>query len=257
MKTSYLHIHQAHCISTNQLAHFLLRSNSYKPSVIQQPLLITAVYQHKGKGMGQNTWLSPAGKNLLFSWVMQPVALQAQQIFSLNMLSILALHQTVAAHVNPSCLFVKWPNDLLYVHKKGHKKLAGMLIESRMSAQLTELIIGIGLNVNQVKHLPPSATSLQQITRRACSLTDLREGWIENFMQKYEELKKENGQESEQKIKQEYLSKLYQLNVWRKYACKGKECMGKITDVHANGQVVLQTARGMQRFMTKELVYLT
>ena len=59
---------------------------------------------------------------------------------------------------------IKYPNDILV----DGKKIAGVLIESRGSNDLDYIIVGIGLNVNQVdfKELNNKATSICKIINR-------------------------------------------------------------------------------------------
>ena len=71
------------------------------------------------------------------------------------------LHDDHHTHTH---IAIKWPNDLLW----NHKKLAGILIEMTDATQgRTDVIIGIGLNVNAIQ------TNNTSITTPWCALCDI------------------------------------------------------------------------------------
>jgi len=124
-------------------------------------MMVWTDYQTAGRGCGQNTWESEAGKNLLFSMLIHPQELKATEQFRISMAISLAMIKALAPMAGQ--LHIKWPNDI-YWHDR---KLAGILIENRLSGQLVrQSIIGVGLNVNQTEFLSnaPNPVSLRQIT---------------------------------------------------------------------------------------------
>jgi BirA family biotin operon repressor/biotin-[acetyl-CoA-carboxylase] ligase len=88
----------------------------------------------------------------------------------------LAVREAAAARVT-SRVAVKWPNDVL----AGRHKLAGVLVESQVSGtQLSSVVVGIGINVEQpgfAPELADVATSLALLgaesRERAELLTDV------------------------------------------------------------------------------------
>jgi BirA family biotin operon repressor/biotin-[acetyl-CoA-carboxylase] ligase len=136
--------------STNDLAsRFLL---SHRPNECCR--LVTADYQHAGRGRRGRKWLSPPNLNLLFS-IAIPVIPQPESEFKsfeftpglFNLAAALAVCEAVEAcsSLHPS---VKWPND---VHICG-RKLAGVLCEAIVkpgSSRICGMVVGIGLNTNQ------------------------------------------------------------------------------------------------------------
>lgn len=142
------------CHSTNDL----MAQMSAKKQLYEGAIIITK-HQTKGKGQRGNQWTSPEGQNLTFSVYLKPSFLKPSQQFELNRMVSLALLDVIKTLGNESKVFVKWPNDLIL----NKKKVAGILIENSIhQAGITESIIGIGLNVNQVENLLPTATSLAQ-----------------------------------------------------------------------------------------------
>lgn len=85
------------------------------------------------------------GKNLTFSVVCYP-KIESRKAFYLNIVASLAVRKTLSDLGIQS--EIKWPNDIL-VHQK---KICGILIENQLAGhQIQQSIIGIGLNVNQLK----------------------------------------------------------------------------------------------------------
>lgn len=120
-------------------------------------LVITAEHQSEGRGKPGRTWVSPRGKNLLFSLLLRP-PLKANQLPIVTQMAC----RSVAAALESFCGLgaeFKRPNDLLI---KG-KKICGILTEgsSRASGDTEAVVIGIGLNVNAAPgELPEGATSV-------------------------------------------------------------------------------------------------
>ncbi|MEZ5072074.1 MAG: biotin--[acetyl-CoA-carboxylase] ligase [Bacteroidales bacterium] len=138
--------------STNAHARTLIKTASQ-----DELFCVIADYQSSGRGQGSHSWHSEPGKNLLLSLVCFPAFLSASDQFSLSVMTALSVvgccgDLEVEARI-------KWPNDIL----AGNRKLAGILIENGiMGTKVSHSIIGIGLNVNQVRfpEFPTGATSL-------------------------------------------------------------------------------------------------
>jgi biotin-[acetyl-CoA-carboxylase] ligase BirA-like protein len=109
----------------------------------EEGLVIVADYQTEGRGKPGRQWISPAGKNLLFSVLLRPPISQAEA----PMITQIACRSVAAILKNEFGLdpAFKRPNDILI----NGKKICGVLTESSSSlTQLKSVIIGIGLNVN-------------------------------------------------------------------------------------------------------------
>ena len=127
---------------------------------------VIAECQTNGKGQRGNCWESEEGKNLTFSTVIYPTALEAKKHFIISAIASYAVYDALAQYT--SGFSIKWPNDL-YWHDK---KIGGILIENDMEGKyITQSIIGIGINVNQLNFLSdaPNPVSLAQITASAIS----------------------------------------------------------------------------------------
>ena len=78
---------------------------------------------------------------------------------------------------------IKWPNDLLFKHKK----LCGILTELRAEAdQMKFVVIGIGLNVNHTaSQLPEGATSIRQEMDKHFSRVQILQEILRSFERWY------------------------------------------------------------------------
>ena len=119
--------------STND---YLLRKEKNKNKDIK---ICIAEEQTKGRGRRGKSWISPKFKNIYFSLNSY---LKKEDLSGLSIAVALSVSQ-VLTKINVMSL-IKWPNDLLV----GNKKICGILIETAKEAELTKVVIGIGINVN-------------------------------------------------------------------------------------------------------------
>ena len=128
--------------------------------------LIITDSQTTGRGQYQRTWQSQQGENLTFSLVFEPS--NQYRLTILTLACALAVADVCGEQVK-SKLDLKWPNDVLFEGKK----LSGLLTEAIYNGNLLDrVIIGIGINVNQIDfddELEDSAISLVSITKKRFS----------------------------------------------------------------------------------------
>lgn len=134
--------------------------------------VVAAWAQTAGRGQGDHTWTSAPGENLTFSLVLKapplplvaaPDLLLVTQLITRSLREYL-LQKGVQARI-------KWPNDI-YV---GDRKICGILIENVLeSGFLRDSIVGIGLNLNQVRFPAdlPNPVSLRQLTGASYDLKE-------------------------------------------------------------------------------------
>lgn len=131
-----------------------------------------ADFQTKGRGKWGRKWISPSGKNLLFSILLRP-HFKASKAPGLTQLACRSVAKVLEKNFKLTPHF-KRPNDVLV---RG-KKICGVLVEckGRPSGDIESLVIGIGLNVNSRREeLIAGATSLREETRRRQPRTALLE----------------------------------------------------------------------------------
>ncbi len=124
--------------------------------------LVIASFQEKGRGRYvDRSWLADKGLNLLFTLVLRQAHLCSQR---LPVLVGLAVAQTIEQRFALP-VQIKWPNDLLVQERK----FAGVLCEALVEGPSQGILIGVGLNCNQI-HFPGrlgrSATSLAKALGR-------------------------------------------------------------------------------------------
>jgi len=104
-----------------------------------------AEHQFNGKGRLDRIWHSPFGLNLYCS-CSYTFHKDMSELSGLSLVVSLAVRATLQAYL-PASLKIKWPNDILY----DHKKLSGILIEVNAESNgSSTAIIGIGINVNMI-----------------------------------------------------------------------------------------------------------
>jgi BirA family biotin operon repressor/biotin-[acetyl-CoA-carboxylase] ligase len=122
---------------------------------VQPGTVVFAEAQTAGRGRRDNRWITPRGKDLMFSLLLQPPA-PVEKWPRITTLAALAVCKAVEEEL-PLTPRIKWPNDI-YLEDR---KLSGLLAETVSAARGLALVLGIGLNVNTIEfppHLP--ATSL-------------------------------------------------------------------------------------------------
>ena len=129
----------------------------------EKPLLIIAERQNSGRGRGTNRWWSHDGA-LTFSLLLERISAAAEaQATPLVSLSMGVAVCEAILSVSPELdVGLKWPNDVFV----SGRKVAGVLIECPSPAS-GDLVIGIGLNVNNSMQIAPA-----EVARAASSLFD-------------------------------------------------------------------------------------
>jgi len=123
--------------STNRAAADLARSGEVEGT------LVVAEFQTRGRGRGDHTWSSPAGKDLLFTILLRPEGavqyrLPVTLVFSLGVSRVLSEALGVA-------VVVDWPNDLVI----DGLKIGGILAEGSAAPGTADfVVVGFGVNVN-------------------------------------------------------------------------------------------------------------
>src|SRR4051812_24896427 len=106
-----------------------------------------AEQQTAGRGRGSHQWHSAQSTGIYCSVILRP-ALPPSEVLVLSLAAGLAVYsalQEIDSHILPD---LKWPNDLL-IHGK---KFCGILTEMAGEAtRVRHIVVGIGINVNQVK----------------------------------------------------------------------------------------------------------
>jgi BirA family transcriptional regulator, biotin operon repressor / biotin---[acetyl-CoA-carboxylase] ligase len=140
-------------------------TNQYLKKFFHHPatIICLAEQQTLGKGRLQRTWHSPFGQNIYFSCLYHFNA-DISELSGLSLVIGLAVTKAIYLFSGVQC-HVKWPNDVIF----NHKKISGNLIEVQAESHgATHTIIGIGINVNMIDDtqsiITQQWTSLRHIT---------------------------------------------------------------------------------------------
>lgn len=121
--------------STNDIAW------EYSSNKANNGLAVFSEQQTNGRGRMGNKWLSTPGQSLLCSIVLTNSKVKPQ-------LLTLGCAVAIAETIQNCCQIetrIKWPNDVIIAGKK----IAGILLESRISKGKSDYVIGIGINCHQ------------------------------------------------------------------------------------------------------------
>lgn len=205
--------------------------------------VVVANYQTAGRGCGTNTWESERGKNLLFSVLLHPKDVAANQQFRLSMAVSLAICEALDNLIGN--VSIKWPNDIYW--RNG--KICGILIEQTLQGNsIKDCIVGVGLNVNQQRFVSgaPNPVSLWQI----CEQETDREALLRDILVRLERILGEP-------VRDRYLSRLYRRQGFHPYVDSSGVFMAEIADVEDDGHLVLSDDSGsVRRYAFKEVQFI-
>ena len=213
--------------------------------------VVSADEQTAGKGMGSNGWESEVGKNLTFSLALDMGFLPAERQFLLSEAVPLGIIEVLDTLLPSEKLSIKWPNDIYFENRK----LAGILINSTIKANMMDVsIIGIGLNVNQMKFQdwPTHPISLKMVTGKEYDLKPLLEQIAERILIKVQQL-----QSTPTSIEKDYLKRLFRYRTWADYEVEGKVLRLFMTGIDPFGRLqLLDTENKPYCFDIKEIRFI-
>lgn len=231
------------CQSTNTVLCSMAEA-----SVLEEGCVLITENQTKGRGQAGNHWVSEPGTNLTFSVLLKPIFLEPSRQFFLNMVVGLAVCDAIKT-VSGLPALVKWPNDVL-IHDN---KVCGILIENQLQGQqFVQVIVGIGLNVNQEEFAWVGATSLKTLTGHSLDKTHVLTVLMEQLELRYNQLK--GG--AYRLFTEQYHELLYRRAEQHLFEEKGKEFLGVITGVDEIGRLCIDTDQGQRKFNFKEVGFI-
>ncbi len=230
--------------STNDLAHFLAQKGEPEGTVV------FAKGQTEGRGRLGNTWVSPYGKGLYFSFILRP---RFNGVMASRVTLTVALAVARALEeIHIERVTIKWPNDILV----GDKKVCGILTEMHLEADIVGyLVTGIGLNVNTTfSELPEGAVSLKEASKRLFDIADLSHIIITHIDCYYALLCQDKFSEILTGIKER--SGLI-LGGRVRIECQEKIVEGYAVDFDENGALIIRSDNGfLEKVLTGHLVKL-
>ncbi len=232
--------------STNDLLKELLAKSTPLP----EGTVIMAEYQTAGKGQQQSGWHSEPEKNLIFSLLLFPNFLFADNSFFLLCAISLGVIKPLKKILGDQ-VRIKWPNDIYY----GQKKLGGILIENLLAKRsIRHSVVGIGININQdiFPDYLPNPISMQQILNKNSVIKEVLSQICVGIEIEYLKLKAGHFEE----IKQEYLQNLYGLGQELHFKTNEEIFTGVISTVNHLGLLGIQRENKTQFFDLKEIKFI-
>ncbi|MDH5604416.1 MAG: biotin--[acetyl-CoA-carboxylase] ligase, partial [Cyclobacteriaceae bacterium] len=172
------------CHSTNLVAVDMIKARTAENGHI-----VITDDQFAGSGQVGRSWEAMPGKNLTFSIILYHDALAVKEQFDLNMIVSLGIHEFLSNLLNLN-IEIKWPNDIFVKNNK----VAGILIRNSITGnQITDSVVGIGLNVNQTLFNAPQATSLKVLTGKEYQLQRLLPELVLSIEKRYLVYNKKGG----------------------------------------------------------------
>lgn len=191
--------------------------------------IILADSQNNGRGRQNRNWTSPTG-NLYFSLVLQP-KVSAEKIAQISFVGITALRLAISKIVKNSTA-AKWPNDLLI----DEKKVAGLLLESKISGSAAEFIIlGIGLNLIS----NPDNTIFPAANLQDFGVEITPELALKNFLDEFEILYQNWLDFGFKGVRKLWLQNAYRLGEQISVKLDDKIIAGIFADLDAEGNLIL------------------
>lgn len=233
LKTKWLGKHMVHQIkmpSTQTMANQLAQDGCAHGTVV------IADRQEAGRGRMNRSWFSNNDLGVWLSIVLRPNVqpLQGPQ-FTLVVATVLAELMEQDVGITPA---IKWPNDILI----NDKKVAGILTEMQAEQdQIHHIVIGIGLNVNQLadsfeSEISQRATSLNIETGETFEKQKLIQSLLERFEVAFDRYQLKGFSE----VKDKWESFGYKINEEVAYKAGNVEEKGVIRGISTDGALLME-----------------
>jgi BirA family transcriptional regulator, biotin operon repressor / biotin---[acetyl-CoA-carboxylase] ligase len=135
---------------------------NYRLSVDKKFNVCISEKQTNGGGRFKRKWLSPYARNIYLS-IKYTIDKDVSELSGLSLILGIGVVEALSDAIGLDGLQIKWPNDILFEDSK----LCGISMDVRAEANaLTEITIGIGINVNmlELEDINRKWTSIQEIT---------------------------------------------------------------------------------------------
>jgi BirA family transcriptional regulator, biotin operon repressor / biotin---[acetyl-CoA-carboxylase] ligase len=194
-----------------------------------------AMEQTAGKGQRGKTWDATAGENIILSVIINPQCPFPAHPFIFNAAIALACYDFFRNWAGDETS-IKWPNDIYWRDRKA----GGILIENIVNGNTWNWsIVGIGINVNQVKFDPsiPNPVSIRQIRGEILDPLALTKELLAG-MEYYWTVWNTNRDT----LLEKYNSVLFRKGEKARFKAGNRVFEGTVKAVNAAGQLVLDTS---------------
>ncbi len=208
----------------------------------QGPVWILAHHQTAARGRRGRAWENPKG-NLAATLLLRPEGSPEQAALRSFVAALALFDACVAVTGRAAGLSLKWPNDVLL----NGGKLAGILLESTGQGRgVSHLAIGIGVNLTEA----PGTDAVEKGAVRPVSLLSETgahvepEDFLTELAAAYAVLETQFTTYGFDPIRTAWLSRAARLGEVIKARAGSSEAVGTFETVDADGNLVLNTAKG-------------
>jgi BirA family biotin operon repressor/biotin-[acetyl-CoA-carboxylase] ligase len=201
---------------------------------LEDPTIVVANEQTKGRGQQGAYWQSVKHQSLLFSIFKRFDDLSIYKISSITYAVSLGMKEALKKLQIPN-IAIKWPNDIM----SQSKKVAGILIENQIKqGKVVSSIIGIGLNVNEESFNElPQATSMLVSSGNKYNLKEVLDKVLKEILIQLQDIESDDIDD----LKVKYESSLFRKEMISVFETpEGRRFNGKIKGVNENGQIVIE-----------------
>jgi BirA family biotin operon repressor/biotin-[acetyl-CoA-carboxylase] ligase len=150
-------VHMSCAASTNTLVRKI--ADECMENDIRMPeAIVVAEEQREGRGRGERSWHSPAGKGI-YATTLHALPVEELAVLPLRIACMVATFLREAYAIDAR---IKWPNDILV----DGRKIAGILIEARHQEKGSYAMIGVGINVFPSNAAPANSVAISQVSKR-------------------------------------------------------------------------------------------
>lgn len=211
---------------------------------------VVAKRQTEGRGSRGRSWSSPLG-GLWFSTIWE-FTRDLSEVASFSLVSALSIAQVLTRIAGKT--EIKWPNDIMF----NNKKLGGILLElGRVSGKISYVVLGVGINVNNVladlpEEVRAGAATLSESTGRLYSLNHILAQTIRDLNLKYKVFERRGFAP----FHREYLDLVCHINRPVKIQVGKQMLVGVSEGITEQGYLVLKTSGGEQKIVSSADIFL-
>jgi len=233
----------------SQIEYFdsLASSNDYLTG-LDAPIhgrLCIVDYQTQGKGRQGKRWQATRGGSLMFSLGWAPSIRPGPE---LSLVVGLAIADMLDAAGVPE-VGLKWPNDVLI----GEAKVAGILLESRFSRDVFELVIGVGMNIAIDSAGMHEVASRWSDLSRAGVTPHPREHWLHVLLLQLDKRFRQLQQSGFSAIREDWLSYHVHQGVNMRYQYQGDSRTGRVVGLDEAGALLIESKGEIRAVMSGEV----
>lgn len=201
--------------------------------------LVTAEYQHGGKGRRGRSWVMPKGSSIAASILVRP-SLEPEKASMMTLVAGMAAAKGIRK-ITGLDVKLKWPNDGVIEGRK----VSGTLTEMSMQqGTVDHIVIGTGINVNVTEfpeELKGIATSLALEKGSMVTRTEVLCAYVEEFEKLYEQFMTDRDMTG---LQEEYQQLLVNCDRQVRVLEPGREYEGIARGIDKLGQLLVEKEDG-------------